>query len=230
MAVETTAAVPAPGHTFWALLGVAERAAIRSVATPRRYGARDVVCHEGEDTRYVLVLTRGSVRVTVSAPDGRDMVLAVRGPGDIVGELAAVDAAGRSATVTAMDAVEALTTTGERFAHLCRSNGRIGWALLTVVVSRWRDTGRQWTEFGGGSARQRLVALLLDLAARSGRATPLGIVIATGRTQQDLADTVATARETVVRVLHDLREEGIVSTSRGRITIHRLDALRALAP
>lgn len=217
-------------HSFWARLTAAERVAVARIGTRRTFAAKSVVCREGEESRHVLVLLKGNAKVTAFGADGREITMAVRGPGDVIGELAAIDSRPRSATVLALDDVDALAIPGDRFAALCQEQGRIGWALLGVVTERLRDSGRQWADFGGGTSTRRIVALLLDLAARDGRPGPDGIEIVTRAPQHELAATVGTSRESMARALHDLRARGLVTTSRGRIVIHDIAGLRALSP
>jgi CRP-like cAMP-binding protein len=215
--------------TFWASLRPGERATITRSATRKHFDPHAVLCRQGEESQHVLIVLSGHVKVTHSAAGGREIVTAVRGPGDILGELAAVDASPRAATLVALEPVEALMLTGSRFAALCQTEQRIAWLLLGVLARRMRDVGEQWAEFGGGSALQRIIALLLDLAIRHGKKTPSGIEIRTPATQQELAATVAASRESMSRVLGDLRKRGLISTGRGWITIHHMAGLRSLA-
>lgn len=215
-------------HTFWSGLSDTERAVLTAAGTRRRYAAGDVLCQQGEETHHVLVLLSGRVRVTKVAMDGREIVAGVRGPGDVLGELAAVDARPRSATVTAVVGGRALVVPGTRFAELCQHEPRIAWVLLGVVATRLRESGGHWAEFGYGHTAQRIAALLLELAGRQGVASGDEVEISLW-TQRELAAAAATSRESVARVLRMLRERGLVSTRRGLITILDVPGLRRLA-
>ena len=219
---------PGGADDFWSRLARAERAVIEQNSTRRTYRPGDYLCHQGDSSRHVLVVRSGNVRVLATAPDGREVVVAVRTPGDVLGELAALDQGPRSATLQALDQVEVLALSGARFAALCQTQPRLAWALLGVVAGRLRDAGRQWVEFGGGSATRRVVALLLELAVLRGRPTGDGVEIVTPATQDELASTAATSRESFGRVLRELRKRGLISTSRRRIVIHRIADLQRL--
>jgi CRP/FNR family cyclic AMP-dependent transcriptional regulator len=216
-------------HTFWGRLGPAERAVLMRVGTGGRYPAGAVLCRQGEQANHVHVLLAGHVRVTRVAMDGREIGAGVRGPGDVLGELAAVDAQPRSATVSALDEVRTLTISGARFAALCQTEPRIAWVLLGVVADRLRETGRHWAEFGGGHTAQRVAALLLELAVQQGKVSGDAVEITLWAGQKELATAAATSRESVARALRNLRERGLVSTRRGHVTIHDLTGLRRLA-
>lgn len=215
-------------RTFWTRLTAEEQAALMAAGIRRAYPAGTVLCTQGDETHHVLVLLAGQARVTKIALDGREIVAGVRGPGDVLGELAAVDARPRSATVTALGDVHALVVPGVRFAELCQNAPRVAWVLLGVVAERLRESGGQWAEFGYGHTAQRIAALLLELATRQGRPDGDTVEI-TLWTQRELAAAASTSRESVARALRLLRERGLVSTRRGHVVIHDVAGLRRLA-
>jgi CRP-like cAMP-binding protein len=208
---------------FWGLLEPAEHELLAAVGSLREFEPGAVVCHEGEPTQHVLVVRRGLLRVTATSANGHEMVLAVRGAGDIVGERAAVDGLPRSATIRALGGAAALVIAPARFTELCRRQPRIAWAVLTVVVSRQRDADRQRIQFSG-TATQRVAAVLLDVALHRG----VGSSGAVSLSQEELAGIAGTSRESLVRVLRALRSQGIVRTSRRRIDILEVDRLYEL--
>ncbi|MEJ2855843.1 MULTISPECIES: Crp/Fnr family transcriptional regulator [unclassified Saccharothrix] len=204
---------------FWALLTPAEHALLSASGTERDYATGAVVCHEGEVTRHVLVVLRGLLRVTAATANG-ERLLAVRGAGDLVGERAAIDGRPRSATVRALVDVRALVLSDTAFADLCQRHPRIAWVVLTVVVARQRDTDRQRVQFSG-TATQRVAAVLIDVALRRGIADQGAVSLS----QEELAGFAGTSRESLVRVLRSLREQGIIRTGRRKIDILQVGRL-----
>jgi CRP-like cAMP-binding protein len=214
---------------FWAELAPADRAELTASATRRSYRRGETVCREGDPSSVVLVLMSGHVRIVHGTPDGREVVVGVRGAGDVIGELAAIDELPRSATVEALDDLDVLEIPGGRFAALCRARSRISWALLLVLSTRLRSVGRQWLDLGGGAAARRVAAQLMQLAVQHGVARGDDIRIAMPATQAELAMTAAISRESWARATRDLRRQGVISTGRRQVTIHRLAELRRLA-
>jgi CRP-like cAMP-binding protein len=205
---------------FWGLLDPANQSLLTDVGTTRDYDPGTIVCHEGDPSQHVLVVLRGLMRVTAISPGGHEKVLAIRGPGDIVGERSAVDGLPRSASVRVLGEASALVIAPARFTELCRQQPRIAWAVLTVVVSRQRDADRQRIQFTGTST-QRVAAVLLDVVLHRG----VGSAGAVALSQEELASAAGTSRESLVRVLRLLREQGIVRTGRRRIDILAPDRL-----
>lgn len=221
-------AIASSGTTFWSRLTTDEQTALLAAGHRKRYPAGAVLCTQGDETHHVIVLLSGQVRVTKVAMDGREIVAGMRASGDVLGEMAAVDARPRSATVTALVEVRTLIVPGARFAELCQTTPRIAWVLLGVVAGRLRESGGQWAEFGYGHTAQRIAALLLELAVRQGKPSGDTVEI-TLWTQRELAAAAATSRESVARALRLLRERGLVSTRRGHVVIHDVAGLRRLA-
>ncbi|MCO1580567.1 Crp/Fnr family transcriptional regulator [Crossiella sp. SN42] len=200
---------------------------MRSAGTRRRFAPGAVIWSQGEPSQHVFVVLAGRIRVSTGSVAGREAVLAICGPGEIVGELSAVDGRTRSANVAAVDEVEALVVPAARLDRLCEQQPRIAWAMLRVVADRLRQTDRRG-EYTDGPAAHRAVALLLDLAEQYGQPVAAGVEIALSISQQQLADTMAISRESLARVLRELRKRGLVDTGRQRITVLDLDGLREL--
>src|SRR3954464_11694885 len=91
-----------------------ERAELEALGSVRRYRRGDVLFHQGDDAGAVLVLLSGHVKAAM-LNDGREGILAFPGPGELLGELSAVDGMPRSGTVRAVDDVEALVIPGSAF-------------------------------------------------------------------------------------------------------------------
>jgi CRP-like cAMP-binding protein len=214
---------------FWAGLDTADRQVLTESATPRSYRCGETICREGDRSSGVLLLLSGHVRIVNVTPDGREVIVGVRGAGDVVGELAAIDAMPRSATVEALEDLDVLEVPGVRFASLCRTRSQISWALLRVLSTRLRSIGSQWLDLGTGAASRRVAAHLMQLAVQHGVRRGEDIEIALPATQAELATTAALSRESWARATRDLRLQGVISTGRRQVTIHRLGELRRLA-
>src|SRR5882724_5036372 len=91
-----------------------------AAGTPRRWAPGQILIRESDTTDHVVLIICGQVKISSAAPTGRQVLLAIRGPGDLLGESSAIDGEVRSATATALTAVEAVTLTGaefQRFMH-----------------------------------------------------------------------------------------------------------------
>src|SRR5438046_10650422 len=105
---------PTPG-SFAAQLDPATWEALARYGRLRSYPAWATLFHQGDPSRHVVIVLSGWVKVTSVSRGGNEALLALRGPGDILGELAAVDGGPRSATVTTLMPVTVQAVDGERF-------------------------------------------------------------------------------------------------------------------
>jgi CRP-like cAMP-binding protein len=213
---------------FLARLEYDDRVALLALGRPLTYGPRSTLLYQDEPPAHVLLVLSGWTKVTRSAANGYEALLALRGPGDIVGEASAVSGRPRSATVTTLEEVKAVTIERERFlAHLA-SSPATALKLLGLTADRTRASDRRRVEFGALGVRERLAILLMELARTHGEQIPEGLRLTTGLSQHELAGSVGASREAVARLLKDLRERGIVRTSRRGLIITRPEQLRRL--
>ena len=183
---------------------------------------------EGDRAERVFLLQRGWVIVSCVGAGGREVVLGVSGPGDVIGELSAFDEQPRSATAAAADDVEAVVAPA---GALTRALDNLGAAheLIAVLAVRMRDDTRKLVEFATLSTLGRIAWRLLELADRFGEPVPDGIALSLPLSQDQLASWCGASREAAVRSLRSLRTLGIISTGRHSVIIRDLDGLRRQA-
>jgi CRP-like cAMP-binding protein len=184
---------------------------------------------EGEGAGRVLIITRGRAKIFATTETGRSVVLGIRGPGDIVGELSAVDGQPRIATATMLDPGEVLVIPAEVFHRFLDERAGIASTLVRILAVRLRDADRSRTMFGAHDCATRLARILLELAERHGCSEGDGTLIDIPLTQQDLADWVGASREAVTKALHSFRRGGIIETRRRAIVVHDLAGLQKRA-
>jgi class 3 adenylate cyclase len=120
---------------FWWALTASERATLKAVAQDRIYTKGSVLCREGQPGDHVIVIRSGVTKVSV-ATTGGERIIAMRGPGDLVGERAAFKEGSRSATVVAVDIVHALLVTTEDFAAFLSAHPRVVDVLEGQIYGR----------------------------------------------------------------------------------------------
>ncbi|MDN3271580.1 Crp/Fnr family transcriptional regulator [Streptomyces sp. MA15] len=214
---------------FLARLESGERTALLGLGRELRFAPRVTLLHQREPSSHVLFLVEGWTKVTAAAANGYEALLALRGPGDVVGESAALTGRPRSATVTALEAVRAVAVEHARFKEFLGRSPAASFALLGLTADRTRAADRRRLEFASMNVRQRFAVLLLDLARSHGRRTPDGVELAVPLSKQELAGSVGASREMVQRLLRELREKDAVSTGRRTLLIRRPDVLRRIA-
>ena len=152
-----------------------------------------VLFDEGDASNRVILLLSGRAKVSAFSQDGHESVLGYRGAGDVLGELAAIDGGEHLATVTAVEAAEALVLPAERFLAALEGQPGLALALLRSTVGRLRDADRKRAEFTALDVVGRVAHRLVGLAERYGKPANEGILIDLPISQRELAGWVGSS-------------------------------------
>lgn len=213
-----------PG-SFLALLAEADREALLRLGGLRRFNKGEHLMHQGEPGDRVLLLLSGRVKATFLEPNGQEVVLNFRGPGDVLGELSFVDVEPRSSNVLAMEFVEARALPATAFRSFLEQVPNAALMLIDVIGRRFRDASRAQVEFAALDTVGRVAARLIELCERYGQKTETGIEIRLPLTQSDLGGWAASSRAAVGETLQTMRRLGWIKTQRRRITVIDQEAL-----
>jgi CRP/FNR family cyclic AMP-dependent transcriptional regulator len=213
---------------FLARLSTDELAALRRRAVVRHFARGATIVHQGEVPGRVVLIERGHAKVTATTEDGKEIVLSFRGPGDIVGESAALSGEPRTATVRALEPIDAVAIAVGDFEAAIEEQPRIALVLLRVVIARLKEADRQAFEFAAFHTIERIARRLVELAERFGEPCDDGVRISLRISQEELAGWAGASREATSKALHDLREIGLVDTERRRFTVRSVERLRDL--
>lgn len=155
---------------FLDALGAKARAELLALGTPRDYEPGTLLLRERSGTSYVIAILDGWAAVTTGTERGNRLILALRGAGAIVGEMAALDRGTRSATVGALDRVRAVVLTGDRFRRYLAGHPAAGELVLRQLSNRLRGADAERRALASETVLQRLAARLVELADRTGLA------------------------------------------------------------
>ncbi len=206
-----------------------ERRALTAGGMMRTFPAGTALFHERQVADRVLVVLAGFVKLSCFSEDGHEVVLGIRGPGDLLGELAAIDGNPRSATGVALEPVDALAVSTTFFNQFLDGHPRVFRVLLEMLAHRLRDADRQRLEFAAKESMGRVASRIVQMAERFGVAGEGGIRIDFPITQEELAGWTACSRDSVVKALQSMRDLGWIETGRRRITVLDVDAIRRRA-
>jgi CRP/FNR family transcriptional regulator, cyclic AMP receptor protein len=183
---------------------------------------------EGDRSDHVLFVRSGRLKIVRTSDDGRDVLVAVRGPGELVGELNALAGSHepRAASVVALDDVVVQSIPAAEFLRFVERNPTVSFGLLRQLAARLREATARQTEAAGYDVLHRVARTLADEAERHGREVEGGTAVSDGLSQTDLAGLVAASTKSVGRALSVLKARGLVETGRRSILVRDLDGLR----
>jgi CRP/FNR family cyclic AMP-dependent transcriptional regulator len=215
--------------TFLASLDSDEWEALSGLGVRRSFPRGAILMFQNEPDERVMLLLAGRVKVARLDHDGREILLSIRDPGDVLGELALIDRLPRIATITALEPVDALVTAAETFRRHLETTPRVAVVLLEVVTRRFRETTLKRSQFSASDTMGRLAARIVELAERYGEPSDEGIRVLSPLSRDDLAGWTGASRAGVASALHTLRELGWVHAERRQLLVRDLHALRARA-
>lgn len=194
----------------------------------RRYKPGEVLVRQGDPGGFVLALLAGLVKVTRDEIDGSELLLAVRGPGEVIGDISVLDGRPRSATVSALDQCATAVVPAGRFREVITVHDFVD-VLFRHAFGRLREGEDRWAEKATLPAGRLVARQLLRMVAQSGDVAIGSIGVNLRLSQEDLARGVGLSRSAVAIELQRLRSLGVVSTARRRLVIRDLRRLEALA-
>lgn len=217
--VETLRHVP-----LFAQLGDDDLARVAAMVRERPFPRNSVIVFEDDPGDALYVVGTGQVKVVLVGEDGREVILAVLGPGDFFGELALIDDEPRSAHVIAMDDARLLVLRRDDFHQVLETHPRIALGMLRTLSRRLRRADDQIGSLVLLDVYGRVARVLLDLAGQSTEGDLVRRV-----THATLAQMIGSSRETVSRTLRELADHGLIEVSPRGIRIADRRALRAAA-
>jgi len=217
-----------PG-SFLDRLSPHELSALAALGVTRRFPPRTILMLQREPADRVMSILSGRVKASRTEADGREVLLSIRDPGDVLGELGLVDGAPRVATVTTLEAVEALVLPTGAFRTYLETTPRVAVALLEVVTRRFRETTELRSQLAAADTLGRIAARIVELCERYGREHAGGTEVALPISQEDLAAWAGASRTGTTQALQTMRELGWIATERRRMFIPRLEPLRQRA-
>jgi CRP/FNR family transcriptional regulator, cyclic AMP receptor protein len=213
---------------FLASLSGEEADALKAAGVRRSYGAHVTLVHQDDEAGPVVVLLAGRAKITFNEA-GREAIFGVVGPGELIGELAAIEGSPRSTTVTTLEPVDALVIPRSDFMSVLGRHPRIALEILRVVARRLRYADAQRAQYATLDVAGRLAQRLLELCDRFGVEQRGGVEIRLPLSQEELASWVGASREAVSKAFQLLRTLQIVETGRRRVTVLDREALQRQA-
>jgi CRP/FNR family cyclic AMP-dependent transcriptional regulator len=207
------------GAAFLHALAPSDAAALRARGLTRRYPPATALFHELEAPGRVYLLLAGFVKLSRLSEDGREVILGIRGPGDLLGEQSAIDGSPRSATAIALDQVTAVVLAGSEFRAVLANHPQVALVLLRMLSLRLREGDLKRVELSVQDTVARVAARIIELGERFGEEVDGHIEINLPMSQDELASWTGCSRDSVVKALQAMRTLGWLETGRRRMTI-----------
>jgi CRP-like cAMP-binding protein len=193
----------------------------------RNVGKRDVVYSEGDTCQGVYVVLKGKVKVYKSHDLGKDLILRVRGKGEMMAYVSLLQGDIHLDNAEALEPSEILFIPRNSFFHWLENQPKMMLELIQLMAGALVFERERAVTLAYSSVRKRTASALLRLKTRFHDGNP-DVLFTMPISRDDLAAMVGTATESVIRTLSDFKEEGLIKIQGSAITIVHEDKLRRM--
>ena len=211
---------------FLRQLGPDDADALLALTRRRRIRRNETILRAGAAGDEVVVVLDGRVKLSAYGPDRREVVIALRGPGELLGEMAALGGQRRTATAVAVDDAEVGFLHADELRDYLHDHPDAALVMIRMLVRRLSEATRDVVDLATRDSVGRIAKRLLELAAEHGAPTDGGTRIELSLSQDELARWTGATRETVSRALRLMRQLGWVATDHRTVTVLDPEALR----
>ena len=196
-----------------------ELASISKKMTPYSYSKGEFIVMEEMEGKQCYFITHGSVKITRSSKEGREVILAILTAGEFFGEMSLLDGETRSANVLTLEETKVLALNRNDFMATLEEYPRISIQLLKELTIRLRKSDLQIASLTLSDAEKRIGLCILRLAGEQGTIRQGHVKIKKFPFQHDIANMAGTSRETVSRTLVLFEQNGLIQREGRQLTI-----------
>ncbi|HEY0584369.1 MAG TPA: Crp/Fnr family transcriptional regulator [Chloroflexota bacterium] len=213
---------------LFADLSTPELVGLATLMRPRPYAKDEVIYLRGDPGTAFYVIASGKVKIALTSPDGKELILRRLGPGGFHGELALLDDEPRSADAIATEASMLLVLQRDAFRQFLAEHAQVATKLLGTVSQYLRRNAELIQDATFLDVPARLARILLELAGAPGQTElpPPGAVIPDKMKQGELAALVGATRESINKWLGSFEKQGLIRYDKGQITLLRPSGLQ----
>lgn len=179
-----------------------------------------------EKATHIYMIANGRVKIGHYLDDGKEVVTAILGKGEIFGELALAGEETRKNFAQAMDDVSICPLSIDDLKDLMKEDKELSFRILKLVGLRLMKLERKLELLVFKDARTRIIEFLKDSASWKGKKVGFETMIPTKLTHKDIAALTGTSRQTVTTILNELKDKNLINFDRRKILIRDLDQLK----
>ncbi|MED0679416.1 Crp/Fnr family transcriptional regulator [Aneurinibacillus thermoaerophilus] len=204
---------------LFASLTEQERKEIAGLMLHKRVKKRDILFYEGKSCTAIYLLKQGTVKVYKITEDGREQIVNVLHTGDMFPHVGVFGGGVYPATAEALEDASLYFINVKELTALLTGNPSLCLRLLQVLEAKILELQRRLSDVLSRDMKEKIINTLLSLARSKGKEEAGGYSLEMELTHQDLADMVGTTRETVSRIISQLKKDGFIEFNAHRIWI-----------
>lgn len=168
---------------------------------------------EGDSPATIFFIKSGSVKTFKSHPDGKELITNLYKTGDFFGFEPLLENSAYQDTAVAMEDSEVVLIPKNDFLILLNSQADVSASFISLLCRKVSEKETQLVNLAYNSVRQRTAEALLKVSQLANEKEKITL------SREDLAKIVGTASESVIRVLSDFKDEGLIEIESGKIRV-----------
>ncbi len=194
---------------------------LSNLASERHFMSNEFIFWDGDTPDWLYIIAEGRVKVIKHSSSGKEFIIAFFNSGEMFGEVAVFENKPYPASSQAITETRVIAIKREDFLTFLINRPQVALKIITILGGRLRNAQSRLRDFAGERVEQRLASVLYMLSSKLGLILPF--------TRQEIADMTGTATETTIRIMSQLKDRGIIRSSRGKVTIIDKEKLRLLS-
>ena len=193
---------------------------LENMASIRKFEKKQYIYYPQEPSKTIFYLKEGRVKIGTYSSDGKEVIKSIVYPGQLFGELGLIGEERRSDFAKSLnESVKVAIINLEDMRALMNDNTLLNLKVVTQIGNRLRKVERRLESLIFKSARARIVDLLKDMADERGLKVGYEVLLRHFFSHREIAAMTGTSRQTVTKVLSDLKRSNLIHTDRKNILI-----------
>lgn len=215
-------------HNLFCKLDNDKKDELYNERTYTKYSKGEFIFKEGTRPFGIYCLNSGKVKLVKAGEDGRNHILRLHRPGDLLGYRSLFSETGYNASAIALEECEICFISRESFLKAVKDDSNLAFNLLKMLSEDLKRADIHLTNLAQKPVRERAAEALIFIQETYGFAQDDKTIDAVF-TREDIANIVGTATETIIRVLSDFNKEGVVQLKGKKIIIPNINELKRIA-
>lgn len=190
--------------------------------TTNQYKKGQVIFYEGNQSYGLYCIFAGRVKLYKTGVDGRQQIVRIAGPGDLLGYRSLFAEEPYAATAEVLEDATICCVDRNAFFPLLSKNPQLSLNIIRKLARELRDAEDLATSIAHRSVRERMAELLLMLKETYGKPAKSGVRIDLQLSREEMADMIGVTQETAIRLLSEFKKDGLIDVKERDITV--LDA------
>jgi CRP/FNR family transcriptional regulator, cyclic AMP receptor protein len=200
---------------------------LESIKYVAAYPQGAVLFVEGQMPRGIFVLCKGTVKLSINSPGGRTMIVELAEPGEVLGLSATISGKPYEVTAETLDPCQVNFVKRDDFLRFLKEDVQACFKVAEQLSEKYHDACNELRSLG--LSHEKLAKLLLEWSSKNGESAKPEARLKLRLTHEDIANMIGTSRETVTRLLAEMKEHQIVESRGSTLVIRNVAALRKMA-